>query len=322
MLSMRWRSGTMGWDGLWLEEFGIDQPGPGELLVQISHAALNFSDLLMLEDRYQVRPTRPFTPGQELAGHVIAGGPGTSLAPRTRIAAKVVTGGFATHALVPESQAILVPDAVPLSKAAALPVVYITAYVGLTEVTQIKQGEVLLVTAAAGGTGLAAVQVGKAQGATVIGMASTPEKRAIATAQGADHVLSPDDDWPERLAELAPDGLDVVFDTLGGDTTLQALDLLRTDGRLLIVGFAGAPPAKLPAQRVMTKRARVLGVSWNHETDGEMLGRATARMMADLAARRIDPLVERREGLESLPRALADLAARQTTGKVVLELDD
>lgn len=320
MTPTRWISGPPGRDALTLAAFEPPAPGPGELLVAVSHAALNFSDVLMLEDRYQVRPPRPFTPGQEIAGTVLTAGAGCAIAPGTAIAGKVDWGGFATHALIPEAQAIPLTPGIDPARAAALPVVYTTAYVALTEVTRLAEGETLFVPAAAGGTGLAAVQIGRSLGAHVIGMASSEAKRDVARQAGAATVIDPATDWWDGAARAAGTGLDVVFDTIGGDTTLKALDLLAMDGRLLIVGFAGAPPAKIPAHRLLLKRARALGVYWNHQSDREMLARVTARMMSDLADGHIAPLIDLRGGLEALPAALADLAGRRSAGKIVLEL--
>jgi len=320
MTGRRWISHATGRTALALEPFAPAEPGPGELLVEVSHAALNFSDLLMLEDRYQVRPERPFTAGQELAGRVLKAGPGAARAPGEAVASKVVTGGFATHAIVPEAWAIPVPEGVSLAEAAALPVVYTTAYVGLTETTSLRPGETLLVHAAAGATGLAAVQIGAGLGAHVIALASTAEKRALAFEHGAAEAVPSSEGWAEKVAALAPRGVDVVFDTVGGAATLASLEALAPGGRLLIVGFAGGKPAKIPAHRILLKRAQVLGVLWSHDRDVGMLARIGARMSRDLAAGHLRPVIERLRGLEALPEALERLAERKSMGKIVLEV--
>lgn len=315
----RWQSPAPGAAALELHPFQPPDPGPGELLVEVAHAALNFSDGLMLEDRYQVRPERPFTPGQELAGRVLLSGTGARIPPGTLIASKVVTGGFATHALVRDSFAIPLPDIADTASAAALPVSYTTAYVALTELAPLPEGASLLVLAAAGGAGLAAVQVAVARGLSVIALASTLEKREFAQAAGAAHAIdSTDPDWPRIAAAFAPEGVAAVFDPVGGDATLQALPLLTRDGRLLIVGFAGGNVAKIPTHRLLLNRIAAIGVNWDHDRDTAMMARVTRRLQQDFDAGLIAPQIDLRPGLRSLPQALDDLAARRTMGKVVL----
>lgn len=319
---MRWVSARPGHAALALVPFELAPPGAGQLLVEVKAAALNFSDILMIDDKYQVKPPRPFTPGQEVAGIVIAAGPGTRFKVGDRIASKIEWGGFATHAIVRDDMAIAVADGRPLVESAALPVTYTTSYVALTESTSVRAGETVLVHAAAGGIGLAAVQIAVALGATVIGTAGSAEKRALVMRHGAAHCLdysSPD--WMDECMVLTGGrGVDAVVDPVGGDVTLQSLRVLALGGRLLIVGFASGTIPKIPAHRLLLQRISAVGVYWNHDTDGKMLARVKQRMSADLAAGSIRPLVDLRDGLQALPKALEDLAARRTTGKVVLRI--
>jgi len=317
-----WRSAAPGQDALTLAETPLPAPGPREALVAVRAAALNFSDLLMVDDRYQIRPPRPFTPGQEIAGTVVAAGAESGLTPGDRIAAKVEWGGFAAMALVRGDMAIPLPDSVDFAVGAAVPVSAITATVGLLELGHLKPGETVLVHAAAGALGIAATQVAKASGARVIGTASTPDKRALAEQVGADATVDyTAADWRGAVEAIAGKyAVDVVFDSVGGDTTLTSLRLMRRDGRLLVAGFASGTIPALPANLLLVKRLAAIGVYWNHDADAEMLARVQSRIAADLAAGHIAPVVDARAGLEALPAAMAALAARRTTGKVVLTL--
>jgi NADPH2:quinone reductase len=321
---LAWRSRAPGIERLTLERCARPTPGQHEAVISVRAAALNFSDLLMLDDKYQIRPPRPFTPGQEIAGVVIATGDGSRLRVGQVIASKVMWGGFAACASVTDAMAIALPEGADLAAAAALPVSYVTALVGLEQCGRLRAAETLLVHAAAGGAGLAAVQIGKALGARVIGTAGTPEKRALAAAHGADATLDPaDPDWPGALRRLTGDrGADVIFDPVGGELATQSLRCIAWDGRLLVVGFASGQIPALPANRLLLRRAAAIGVYWSHERDGPMVKAAEARLVQMLADGAIRPHVERRIGLEALPHALADMAARRTTGKLVLCLDE
>ena len=321
--AMRWISAEPGMENLRLERFDPPQPGDGGLLVEVRCAALNFSDLLMIDDKYQVRPPRPFTPGQEIAGVVVETGANSVFRAGDRVAGKIEWGGFATHALMRADMAIRLPALCSFAEGAALPVSYTTAHVALTECTRIKAGETVLVHAGAGGVGLAAVQVAAARGARVIATASSAEKRALAEANGAAHTLDyTQTDWLAACKEVTNGrGVDVIVDPVGGAVTIDSLRVLAAGGRILIVGFASGEIASIPANRLLLKRAAAIGVYWNHDTDAEMLRRVTDAITTDLDRGAIKPLVDRRDGLTSLPKALADLSMRRTAGKVVLDLN-
>lgn len=321
-MGQAWISGEPGLANLRLGDIAPPAPGKGQILVGVRAAALNFSDLLMIDDKYQVRPPRPFTPGQEIAGVVAAAGEGTRFRIGDRVAGKVDWGGFATHAILRDDMAIPLAAATSFAEGAALPVVYTTAYVALSECTKLAEGETVLVHAAAGGVGLAAVQIASARGARVIAAAGSGEKRDLAIANGASASIDPaESNWSAGIKELTGGrGVDVVVDPVGGDVTAESLRAIAMDGRLLIVGFAGGEIPKIPANRLLLKRAAAIGVYWNHDADGEMLARVTKAMAADLASGAIRPVVDRRKGLEALPQALADLGARRTVGKVIIEI--
>lgn len=319
-----WQSDAPGVAGLALIEQPVPEAPPGSVLIRVETAALNFSDQLMIDDRYQVRPPRPFVPGQEVAGTVVAGDPATGLAPGDRIAAKVVWGGFADYAVVRGDMAIKVPAGVELATAACLPVVYTTAMVALTESTTVRAGETVLVLAAAGGVGLAAVEIAKSLGATVFAAAGGEEKGALALAHGADHAIDyRADGWGKALRALTGGkGVDVVVDPVGGAATKEALRALGWEGRLLVVGFSSGEIPTIPANRLLLNRASAIGVYWSHDRDGEMLARVGERITRLLEDGAIRPHVGNRFAFEALPAALAALSGRQTTGKVVLTVHD
>ena len=311
-----------GLDGLSLDMINIHHPAAGEILVVVEAAALNFSDLLMISGSYQIQPPLPYTPGQEVAGTVIETGPGVTFQPGDRVAGKVIYGGFAEQAIVREDMAFVVPQQMDMQEAVALPIVYTTALVALTESTRIKVGETVLVHAAAGGVGLAAVQIAKALGATVIGTAGDDKKIAAVKENGADLALNyRDDDWI-GVVRAFNNGrrADVIFDPVGGDTTLNSLRCLAREGRLLIVGFASGSVPKIPAHYLLLKRASAIGVYWDHDYDGEMVKRTTKRLLDFYSDGKIDPLVRTYDGLAALPQALTDLGQRRAIGKLVLTI--
>ncbi|RAI43057.1 NADPH:quinone oxidoreductase family protein [Rhodoplanes roseus] len=317
-----WRSLSPGIDGLALAEVDRPVPGPGEMLVRVEAAGLNFADLLMADDRYQVRPNRPFTMGQELAGTVVAAGPGVAAAPGTRVAGKVETGAFADYAVLRQDLAMGVPETLRSETAAALPIVYTTALVALTECTAIRPGETVLITAAAGGVGLAAVEIAKSLGAVVIAAAGGADKCALARRHGADVAVDYREASVADAVKSATEGrgVDVLLDSVGGDAK-DLLRLLAWGGRLLITGFSGGTIPQIPANRLMLRRQSAIGVYFHPDHDAAMLMRVGA-LLSDLAAAgAIQPHVGAAYAFEDLPRALAALRDRATTGKVILKVD-
>ncbi|MEJ0069024.1 MAG: zinc-binding dehydrogenase [Pseudomonadota bacterium] len=218
---------------------------------------------------------------------------------------------------------IVLPDGTDLAAAVTLPVSYVTALVALEQCGRLRADETLLVHAAAGGAGLAAVQLGKALGARVIGSAGSASKRALAVAHGAETTVDyADPHWVDEVRQATGGrGADVIFDPVGGDVTAQSLRCIAWDGRLLVVGFSSGKIPELPAHRLLLKRAAAIGVYWSHERDGPMVKTMEAKLVRMLGDGTIRPHVERRAGLEALPQALTDLAARRSSGKLVLCLD-
>jgi NADPH2:quinone reductase len=296
----------------------------GHALVRVEAAALNFSDLLMVRGKYQVRPPRPFTPGQEVAGTVIAPAPGGRLKPGQRVASKLVWGGFAEQALVSEAMAIAVPDGMGIAEAAALPVVYPTAYIALLHHARMESGQTVLVHAAAGGVGLAAVEIAAAKGARVIACVGGAEKAAIARRHGAAEAIDyREAGWPERVKGItAGNGADIVFDSVGGDITEQSLKCIAWGGRLLIVGFSSGTIPAIAGNRLLLRNAAAIGVYWSHERDAALVSEAVADLFALHAAGKIRPRVDTRFALAELPQALEALQSRRSTGKIVLRVGD
>lgn len=316
-----WRSGDApGIDGLELVETEPPSPGPGELRVRVEAASVNFSDLLMIGDRYQVRPERPFTPGQEVAGVVEAAGPGAAIRPGGRIASKLTWGGFAEQAVVRDDMAIRLPDALGFADGAALPVVYTTAVVALTETASVGAGDRVLVFAATGGMGIAAIQVAKALGARVVAVASGAAKEAVACAEGADAVIPSDaEDFVDRVMEATDgQGAGIVLDTVGGAATARALDCLAWRGELLVAGFLSGEVPKIPAHRLLLKGAAAKGVYWDHDRDRALVERAVGRVLEMVGSGAVRPRIDTRYRLADLPRALRALERRETVGKLVL----
>ena len=317
-----WRSHGRGADDVRLETAEIPVPGPGAALIQVVHAGLNFSDVLMLEDRYQVRPPRPFIPGQEVAGIVVDAGLDSRLTPGDRVASKVEWGAFAPWAVVRDNMAIVLEEATDLASAVALPVAYTTAWVGLAEQGQLTAGEVLLVHGAAGGVGLAAVEIGKALGAHVIATASTSDRRALARTYGADAVVDyTDTGWIEAVDGASEGrGVDVVFDPVGGLIGEQSLRCMTWGGRLLVVGFASGTVPKLPGHRLLLRRLKAIGVYWSHDKDSEMLERVAGNLKTRLSEGSIRPHLDRRFSLNELPAALQSFVDRSVSGKIVMSV--
>ena len=315
-----WLSGEPGVENITWGEKPVPHPGNRELLTSVRAAAINFSDLLMIDDRYQVRPPRPFTPGQEIAGVVVAAGEGCQFGPGDRVASKVLWGGFAEYALIRDDMAIAIPEESSLDEAAALPISYTTAVVALTQSTHVESGETLLVHGASGGVGVASIQIGNALGAHVIATAGGPLKCEIARDEGAATVIDySQEDFANRVTELTDgEGAHVVLDPVGGDVTLKSLDCLAWNGRLLIVGFASGSVAQIPAHRLLLKAQQAVGVYWEHDRDMAAVQGAQSRVLELLHNSQIAPRVDTHWSLHHAPEALSAMKRRMTTGKVVL----
>lgn len=318
-----WMSGeTLGVDALVVQNVAKPGLAPGTLLVRVTHAALNFSDLLMVADKYQVRPARPFIPGQEIAGVVEEASPETGFVAGDLVASKILWGGFSEFVQVRADMAIKVPEAFSLAQGVALPVSYITALVALDYCGKITADDTVLVHAAAGGVGLAAVEVAAARGANVIATAGAQSRLDIALSRGAKHVINyRDDTWVDQVKSITDgQGANIILDPVGGKIGEDSLKCIDQDGRLLIVGFSSGDMPRLAPHRLLLKRASAIGVYWSHDTDGAMLAVTTRELERLVAAGQINPLVDDGYGFDDLPAALDDLENRRVAGKMVLRV--
>ncbi len=310
-------------DGLVLREVPTPPVGPGEVGIDVHAAGVNFPDLLMIAGTYQERPPLPFIPGFEVAGVVRETGvDGTAFSPGQQVMATVPYGGYAEQVTAPTTNVFVVPDGLALAAAAAVPIAYGTAYHALVDRAGLRSGETLLVTGAAGGVGLAAVQLGKRLGATVIGVVGSPHKAQIARAHGADHVI----DYAalrEEVRELTDGrGADVIFDPVGGDAFDQSMRAIAWGGRLLVIGFASGRIPELPVNLALLKGGSVVGVFWGSFAEREPAAnhRNFAQLAEWMSTGEIRPHISMTAPLEQAATALQALADRRATGKVVLEV--
>lgn len=312
-------------EGMDLAEVPVPEPGPGEVRIRNRAAALNFFDILLVQGKYQVKPPRPFTPGSEVAGTIAATGSGVeTLAVGDRVQATVSSGGFAESSIARASKTFLIPEEMTYQEAAAMIVVYQTSYFALTNRTTISKDEWLLVHAGAGGVGLSAIQIGKAFGARVIATAGSPEKLDFCLEQGADFAVDYRDvTWVDRVKQITEGrGADVIYDPVGGEVFDLSLKCIAPEGRLLVIGFASGTIPSVAANRVLLKDMSLIGVFWGGyvERNPDFMSATQAELLALYKQGKIKPVVTGTWGLEDAPKALRALAARQTTGKVVLTL--
>lgn len=319
-----------------VEDRPVPQPGPGELLVAVHTAAVNFGDTLIATGRYQVKPDLPFVPGSECSGVVEAVGDGVSaFAPGDRIAAcgfvgdsrrdRRILGSFTERAIVPVGNAVRLPEGVGLEDAALFRSNTETSYFALQK-GNLKAGETLLVLGAGGGTGFAAVQLGKLMGARVIASASSPEKREIALSAGADLAIdSRDPQWRERLKEVTEGrGPDVVYDPVGGDATEPAFRALAWGGRLLVVGFAAGRIPAIPVNLALLKGTSLIGVNLleGQRFEPETVAANSRQLMTWFGEGRLKvPPVGRRYPLAEAGEALAAVAGGKVSGRVVISIN-
>lgn len=298
-------------------------PKAGEVLVEIRAASLNFPDLLIVQNKYQIKPPLPFVPGSEFAGVVQAVGDGVShLQVGQNVACLSGTGGFATHTIAPAARCIPLPDGFGYVDAAAFIMTYATSYHALLDRGQLQAGETVLVLGAAGGVGTAAIQIAKAKGARVIAAASTDEKCDVCLKLGADAVINYSVEDLRDAAKSLTDGRgpDVIYDPVGGALAEPAFRSIAWRGRYLVVGFASGPIPSLPLNLPLLKGASVVGVFWGEFAKREP--QANASMMGTLlqwyAQGKIRPAIDRTMPMSQLPAAFAHMGARAVIGKLVL----
>ena len=297
--------------------------GPGQLGVDIKAAGCNFFDILIVQGRYQVKPPFPFIPGGEIAGVVNEVGAGVkSFAVGDRVLASAPMGGYADRIAIPAAFAHKMPDAMPFEEGASFPIVYPTSYAGLVFRAALQPGETLLVHAAAGGVGLAAVQIGKALGARVIATAGGADKVRVALEAGADFGIDYNsEDFVERVKEITGGkGADVIYDSVGGDVFDKSLKCIAWNGRLLVIGFAGGTIPSVAANRILLKNVAVTGLHWGAYAKYEpaRIPETFAALFQLYEEKKIRPVIYKSYPLEQAADALAALGSRKTHGKVVL----
>ncbi len=309
-----------------LRDLDLPVPGPGEVLIRVAACGLNFADLLMAQGRYQDKPALPFTMGLEFAGTVVTLGPDTvAPLPGTRVAVYAGRGGLADYAVVPAARLVALPDAMPFAVAAGFQIAYGTSHLALTHKAQLRPGETLLVTGAAGGVGLTAVEIGKRLGARVVALARGPDKLAVAAAAGADVLI--DSDTPEGSTTLRETlrslgGVDVVYDAVGGPGFDAALRALRPEGRMLSIGFAGGAVPQVAANLLLVKNIAVMGFWWGAYAGfaPELLTGSLATLMRWYVAGELSPHISHLLPMDCLPDGLELLRNRTATGKVVIAI--
>ena len=298
--------------------------GPGEVVVAVRAAALNFFDTLITRGKYQTKPELPFSPGGEIAGRVVALGEGVEgLAVGDRVAAYVGYGGAREQVAVPAIAAVKIPDNVPDDIASGVSITYGTAIHGLKDRGHLKPGETVAVLGAAGGAGLAAVEIAKALGATVIAVASSPEKLAIARTHGADETIdyAAVTDLKQALRDATGGaGVDIVYDCVGGPHAEPALRALKWNGRYLVIGFASGDVPKFPLNLLLVKGVSVTGVFWGESVARDPLGHRAnmTDILAAISSGRLHPRLHARYPLDQFHAALGVIERREAEGKVVL----
>lgn len=297
-------------------------PAAGQVVVDVRAAGMAFVDSLMIRGGYQIKPPTPYTPGTEVAGIITAVGEGVEeVAAGDRVIASCGLGGFAEQVLVGPSSVFPLPDSIGFEQGASLIQSYATAWFALTRRTQIAPDEWVLVLGAGGGAGLACVDVARALGARVIAVASSEDKRAAAVAAGAEATIdSLSEDIKVRARELSGGGVDVVFDSVGGELAEPALRALRLLGRYLVIGFAAGQIPRLPLNQVLLNNRTVVGVEWGGwVARNPDENRALVTEVLDAVdVGRLCPVMPSVFPLEHAADALRDFAERRVTGKVVL----
>jgi NADPH2:quinone reductase len=298
-------------------------PGPGQVLIDVKAIGCNFPDILIVQGKYQMKPPLPFSPGHEVAGVVLAVGAGvTRVTLGQRVFAMIDLGAYAERAVSDDARVFAIPDGMSFMEAAAFALVNQTSYSALVHRAQMQPGEWLLVHAAAGGVGLAAVQIGKALGARVIATAGTAAKLEIARQSGADALIDyQTEDWVERVKQVTDGhGADVIYDPVGGDVFDGSSKCIAFEGRLLVVGFAGGRIPSIAANRILLKNMSVVGVHWGmyQRLGSPLVDEWMNTLFAMYVKGQVWPVIYKTFPLPEAATALAAIASRESYGKVIL----
>lgn len=314
-------------ESLVLEEVEPLKPGPGQVVIGVKACGVNFPDTLIIEGKYQFKPEMPFSPGGEVAGVVKAIGEGvTGVKVGERMIAFTGWGGFAEEALVEAAKLIPIPDGMDFTTASAFVMVYGTSHYALKDRAKLQPGETLLVLGAAGGVGLAAVELGKIMGAHVIAAASSDEKLAICREHGADECINySSEDLKERIKTLTRGrGVDVIYDPVGGNYSEAALRGMAWEGRHLVIGFAAGDIPRIPLNLALLKGCSIVGVFWGSFTarDPQRNQEHLRELATWFQEGKIKPHISATYALARAADALNDLLTRKVMGKAVLLVDE
>ena len=310
-------------ESLVIEDIASPTPGQGQVVVSVKACGVNFPDILIIQGKYQFKPPTPFSPGSEVSGIVKEVGEGVdTVKSGDRVIAFTGWGGFAEEVVTEAAKLIKIPAALDFATAAAFTLVYGTAHHALKDRAQIQPGETLLVLGAAGGVGLAAVELGKVMGARVIAAASSDEKLAVCKQHGADDLINySTEDLRERIKTLTNgNGVDVIIDPLGGNYTEPALRSIAWKGRLLVIGFAAGDIPRIPLNLPLLKGCSIVGVFWGSFTEREPQRNQQhlQELLTWLAEGKLKPHISATYPLERASDALNDLLNRIVMGKAVL----
>ena len=308
---------------LTIQEIPKPSPGPGQVLLDVKASSLNFPDVLMAQGLYQVKPPLPFSPGTEMAGVVVETGVDVQgVKTGDRVIAMPGWGGFAEECAVDAGRLIPLPEGMDFDTGAAFLYTYETSLHALRDRGRLQAGETLLVLGAAGGVGLAAVEIGKAMGARVIAAASSEDKLALCKERGADEAINyVSENLRGRINELTGQrGVDIVFDPVGGSYTETALRAVAWGGRLLVIGFAAGDIPKIPINLALLKERSIIGVYWGesikHDPEGH--ARNVKQLVEWLAAGKVNPVISERVPLSEAAAAMKRMINRQVKGKIVV----
>ncbi len=310
-------------DSLSVVEAESPAAGPGQVKLRVRAAALNFADILMVGGSYQEKPPFPFSPGMEVAGEILELGEGVSgHGVGERVMAVLNYGGYAEEAVAEAIDLMRLPDQLEFEAAAAFPIAYGTAHMGLVNKAGLREGESLIIHGASGGVGMAAIDVGRAVGAKVIAVTSGADKIAAVREQGADHVIDyRDGDVKDQIKALLPGGGDVYFDPVGGDSFEASLRSAGPGGRILVVGFASGKVPPIPANILMVKNVSAIGFYWggHRKFDPDAVTRSFAQLQDWLAAGKLQPVDVMTFQLDEAVEAMNTIKARRSIGKIVLK---
>jgi NADPH2:quinone reductase len=307
-----------------IDEIDRPEPGSGQILVRVAAAGLNFPDLLIITGKYQFKPSLPFSPGFEIAGTVEKTGPGvTRFSVGDRVVAQVPVGGFAEYAVAEEAYAHVKPDSMSDEQAAAFPLVYQTSYFGIAYRGALQEGETVLVHSAAGGVGLAAVQIARALGAgKIIGTVGSDDKTAVVRDNGSDVVVNyQTEDFVEVVKrETNGRGADVIYDPVGGEVGERSTKCIAFEGRLVIIGFTSGKFSNFVANHILVKNYSVVGLHWGayRQNNPAKIEQGWNELIELYQTRMLKPVIGGSFRMEQVAEAMEFMASRKAIGKIVL----